>query len=297
MAVKEVAVAKRAKISSAQKVTMLAALGASLMLGLAIVMVNYFYKIRTFNKTVIDEYNAAATTYGKVIEAAGICKPPKDSRDKIYTMDELKKCEPNKITAEELPGSLRYNVLFKMSQNADLEAVGREALTICYDEKGEKIDFNKRHAEATTDVDRARYTDLVKMCSALRVIPEALPAKKNVEALMASLNHIFLVSKWEPETLTPGDDGVTTGVAGVGIIPAILRIETDGDKTRRILENVERSIRMFDINTASVEWSGKDRLEFSAQATAYYAEEEVLMETTKNVTLDSGAATPKKGKK
>ena len=137
------------------------------------------------------------------------------------------------------------------------------------------------------------FFNLFKACSALRIIPDALPAQANTEALMASLNEIFNVSNWTPESLAPSDDAVdsedgdsTYVDAGIGIIPVSFSVETDNKTTMDVLYNLERSIRIFDIKTATVEWAGTNHLELNATAWAYYTNTSSLKEATVTVAAD-----------
>lgn len=119
--------------------------------------------------------------------------------------------------------------------------------------------------------------------TALQVIPDALPAYKNEEALLASLNKIFQVSDWEPENIQPTGEESEYGIDGMRSIGVSMAIETDAATVMRVLDNINRSIREFDINQAKIEWSGSDSLSFRAQATAYYTDPSALVE--KNTTM------------
>ena len=56
----------------------------------------------------------------------------------------------------------------------------------------------------------------MKTCSALRVIPDALPAYRNEEALLSSLNKILLDSNIIPDNLAPsGTQGDVAAVNGL----------------------------------------------------------------------------------
>ena len=76
---------------------------------------------------------------------------------------------------------------------------------------------------------------------------------------------------------------------GLGAIEVNLSVNSDGSVTQTVLSNIEKSIREFSINTATIEWTGDDQLKLEASATAYYTEEVELDEQTttiKNVNGD-----------
>ncbi len=68
--------------------------------------------------------------------------------------------------------------VLELGENTDLESVARTRETQC----------------ETVEGDSASTATLqgIRECTALRVIPDALPATRNPEALLASLNKIFL---------------------------------------------------------------------------------------------------------
>ena len=91
---KEVAIEKRAKISQAQQYVLLAVLGASIFLGVAISLIFYFIKQISFNSEVIAEEEKSIVSYSNAIRDIGVCKKPKGS---VYSDEELKNCRPDSI--------------------------------------------------------------------------------------------------------------------------------------------------------------------------------------------------------
>lgn len=263
---------KRERITKAQRITLLEVLIASLILGVCLVVANFLMKYIKFNTKIITAKNDAISEYDQTIRATGIC----EDMDKNGRLNdtEIEACRPNETSLEKVTGSLRYNIYEVMAQNTDLEAVARKRDEdgICYNDDGTVRDYTQEHERATTDAERERALQGMRLCSSLRVISDALPDHKNTEALMASLNQLFIVSKVEPETIAPRDDLVTTEVVGVGVIPVTFRMEGTGAEVIRVLDNVERSIREFDITSASVEWTTKG-LGLRANANAYYLDE------------------------
>ena len=294
---KEVAISKRIKIDSAQRTMLAGVFIASLMLGAAIVLIIYFARYIAFNAKVIGAKNDSIAAYSAAIEDSGACKKP---RGKVYTNDELKQCSPNDIDADEVAGTLRYNVLNNMAANPDLESVARDSISVCKNtETGDKYTYaelNKLYDEAGNDEERSYYLGMLKLCTALRVVPDALPTAKNDEALLASLNKIFIISNWEPESLSPSSGDTSADVPGLKSMPVSLSVDAGTDVTLRVLNNIEKSIREFAITSASIEWSGElngaDQLQLSARATAYYTDpvDFTEMDTTVYATKQKGAA-------
>ena len=269
----------------------------SLILGVALVLSIYFIKYIAFNSKIITAKDKAITAYSQAIENSGACKKP---AGKTYTTAELQSCQPNDIDAEDVPGTLRYNILVDMADNASLESVARDGLAACYvgnntsNAKYTQTELLRKYQEADSSETREYWLSMIKMCSALRVVPDALPAQQNEEALMSSLNQIFLMSGWTPESLSPSGSTSESSISGVGAIPVSLSVEADSSTTHRVLSNIEKSIREFAITSATIEWSGTDKLTLSAQATAYYAEDQSLVEEEVTVYASDAA---KKGAK
>lgn len=278
-------ISKRIKISKAQQNIFAAVAGASFVLGVCLVFSVYFLRYIKFNTTVISEKGKAITAYSNAIKNIGICKKPSGS---VYNSSELDRCNPNDIDLESIPNTLRYNVIMNVSRDESLESVGREGLSICYDSAtGKKLSFDRIYEKydlATTDKDREYYLQMIGMCSSLRVIPDALPSSANALALGASLNRIFKLSGYEPEGITPGDIEAST-LQGIGGIGVNLEIESDSRTTMTVLQNLERSIREININTALIESKG-DLLRVQANATAYYTEPVTFLEKTEQVRGD-----------
>lgn len=271
---------KRAKISKAQQITMLEVLCASLVLGACLVLSIFMIKYIKFNTQVIKAKNDAISEYDKTIRNVGVCVD-KDGDGRLSD-EELKNCNPSSLSLENVRNSLRYNVLMTMANNTNLESVGRSRTKSCYDESGAKIDFNKMYEQSTDDTERQQYLQSAKICSALRVIPDALPAQKNTEALMSSLNQIFIEKQWDPERLSPRDDIVRTNIEGIATIPVNLSFEGSDQVVLNVLDGLERSIREFDITSATVEWTNSG-LSFRASANAFYLEELPEIERIKTV--------------
>ena len=282
----EVAVGKRIKIDKTKQQIMLLVLGASLVFGVCLVFSVFFIKYINFNTKVIAAKDDSIAGYNNVVKNVGICLDR--NNDGKYTTDELNQCDPNSISVEEIPDTLRYNVLVNIANNVNLESVGRDVLDSCYDSKGKKRDFMRAYEEAETDDERAYQLEMLSMCSSLRAIPDALPADQNVEALLSSLNLIFNRSGFEPEGIAPSNDTDGAALEGVGTIPVGLSIQANTAETMAVLMNIERSIRAFQIQNAVVNWAATDEngnamLELNATSLSYYARQKSIVESTETI--------------
>lgn len=275
---------------SAEKQIIVLIVAIVTLIGASIMLAMHTMQDIKFNNNVINEKTKAQSEYATLIRNVGICKENKDKKNKngTYTEAELKSCNPNTLSAEEVPNTLRYNILYQTAKNADLESVGRESLSLCYDSAGKRIDFSEKQKSAENEQEKLLYADLNKKCSAIRVIPEALPSKQNTEALLSSLNKIMLLSSWQPEKISPDGEATPLDIPGLGFMPLKFSTEANPEIVYSIIENIEKSIRNIDINRASISWGGRGRIEFSANATAYYAEHEQYQEKTTTVHLESG---------
>ena len=143
-----------------------------------------------------------------------------------------------------------------------------------------------KYNSAENDEDLNKASELIKTCSALRVIPEALPADENELALLASVDKIFRVTGTEPDSLSPTEE---TGVADFGTnlytITVRLAIEDNAGTVNNLLENVERSIRNFNIERATINWSSNNSIEFQGTAKAFYMLPTSLNISTKSIKL------------
>lgn len=282
---KEIAIGKRAKISEAQQYMLLSVLGAAIVLGVAIALVSHFIKQISFNVDVIAAEEQTMAAYSDIIKSTGVCKSPRGS---IYSGSELEKCDPESIEISEIPDTLRANILEEVAANDALNSVPKEDDSSCINpETGKNFTYkelNKIYSDARGASELQTASSLIKACSALRVIPDALPAFKNEEALMASLNKLFIASNWNPESISPsGTIEAVEGSAGLNAILVNFTVEADSGTTMNVLHNIERSIREFNFNRATIEWSGNNSLTLNAQASAYYMDPSVINETTTTI--------------
>jgi hypothetical protein len=127
--------------------------------------------------------------------------------------------------------------------------------------------------------------------SALRVVPDALPATNNPTALAASLDKKLLnvpglaiesiVIDPSANTTTITDEGATsTSSAAVSEIPVHFTVNGDNSAIENVISNLERSIRTIDILTYQLAYSDNGRLTLTVSARAFYTNE-VRPELTK----------------
>lgn len=278
---------KRHYISKAQRMTLLEVLITSVILGACVVLSNFLIKYINFNTKIITEKDAAIADYNSTMIQVGVCKD--DNRDGKLSDKELKACDPDSVSLNDVPNSLRYNIYETMASNEDLELVARRRKVggVCYDDNKKEINFTARYNQAKTDEERAQALLGMRECSSLRVIYDALPEKRNTEALMSSLNELFIEAQIEPESIAPRDEIVAAAVDGVSVIPVTFRMNGSGADVIRILDAVERSIRTFDITSGVFQWSSSG-INMRAEAEAYYLDESLALETKKTVRAAEG---------
>lgn len=282
------ALSKANKISEAQQYALVAVFGASIFLGVAIAMIIHFTNQISFNATVIAEEEKTIVALSDTIKNIGICNAPKGT---IYTDEELKKCSPNDIDAASVPNTLRSNILQVMAANTALNSVPKQDLSYCVNTNtgknftyGELNEFYSEAVESGDTATIAAATELIQICSALRVIPDALPGFRNEEALLSSLNRIFIMSNWEPEGLSPAGTYESADFGNnLYTIPFQLSVDADTAATMTVLNNIERSIREFDIRRATIEWSSESSLTLNSELAAYYTLPSTVTEETQTI--------------
>lgn len=289
-----IALSKSVKISQAEQYTLIAVLGAGIALGIAIALASHFADKISYNAKVIEEEDKSIVAFSDTIKEIGICTKP---NGKTYSDQELEKCRPNAIEVSAVPNTLRSKILQTIAANKALNSVPKEDSTSCINSATGKNytyqELQNFYTAAETDSELAVATELIQNCSALRVIPDALPQYRNEEALLSSLNKIFDISDWEPEGLSPtGTYGVSKFDPNLNSVSVRLSVDSTYKTTMKVLENIERSIREFDIERATIEWSGTNSITLQAQANAYYITPATYTASSK--TINSGGGTTKK---
>ena len=270
----KIALSKSAKISQAQQYTLFAVLGAGLFLGFGLAAIMHFVDQISFNAEVISKQDESIVSFSNAIKGIGICTKPKGS---TYTDEELKKCNPNNIDVISIPNTLRSNILLKLAADDALNSVPKEDDSSCINPDTNKNftyqELNDIYDKASNVEELTSATKLIQNCSALRVIPDALPSSRNEEALLSSLNKLFDLSGWEPERISPmGEYDVASFDSNLNTISVRLAAETNFSTMMSILRNIESSIREFDIKRATIEWSGENSITLQARANAFYVD-------------------------
>ena len=251
---KGVALAKRAKIDSAQRNMFIAVALASVVLG--VTAVGAIYLVRT----IIFNINVSA------------------AKDEV--IEEYKKAQKS---LTELT-----NKVSELAKNERLEVVARARSQACENSTLE-LDAETSTSYAVEDIELART------CSALRVIPDALPALYNEDSSRASMVELLKRSN--------GGEGVTaeavTGekakikikdLPNVGGVTTSIRLNDEASKVSGALTTIENSIRNYDIKTATISWSG-DRIELRAVFTGYYSNSASVETETKLICADENSDT------
>ena len=179
----------------------------------------------------------------------------------------------------------------EMTSNEKLEVVARTRSTDCESLVGSDYDS----ANSIEDVELART------CTALRVIPDALPSSLNQEAALASVNQLLLWSNQNLgiESISGTEVSNVSSVNGekltVSSIGAAISLNDSSVRVRNALNTIEDSIRNFDITSANIKWvnSGANtdsatgqRIELAATYRTYYAQNITIEKKTKKVCAD-----------
>ncbi len=186
------------------------------------------------------------------------------------------------------------NSVRELATNESLEAVGRTRATDCLSRTNENILGD----DAIQDVELAR------VCTALRVIPDAIPSSENLEATMSSVNQLLLWS--DPSLRIEGiviqeletdetisvehEDGTTTPTT-LKPIGASVSLDDSVPKVQKAMDTIENSIRNFDIMSATIEYSGEDfvysdTVKLSAIYRSYYSSSINIEKKSKKVCAD-----------
>lgn len=197
-----------------------------------------------------------------------------------------------------------------MTEDKSLEVVSRNRAADCLNRKATKV----------TESSSKEEIEVVRTCTALRAIPDALPSSENSEAMLASLNQLLLWSNngggVSIEGLSGADtDGVSfvdengtqiqTTMTNIG---AALSLEDEATKVKGALDTIESSIRNYDIAAATIEWSGDNYdddgvyhpqvITLNASFNAYYSNPVNIQKKSKKIcaSKDSEKCTGRKKK-
>ena len=193
----------------------------------------------------------------------------------------------------------------ELKTNESLEAVARTRSYDC-----------SMLMENPTSQDVVSEVEIAKVCSALRVIPDALPSLLNKEATLASLNQLLLLSnpsiniealsgtdvdyvpsfngedeEDEEEYVEEEDEDGESG--SLQVIGASLVINDTVANVYNALDTIENSIRNYDLLSATIGYSGdsrnSDTIELSATYGAYYSNSVDITKKSKKVCADNNS--------
>ena len=181
-----------------------------------------------------------------------------------------------------------------LSNNENLESVGRLRDSETCNGFTSRSDIHNIKEEEL---------ELVKTCSALRVISDAMPSTQNMEATLSSLNQLL---NWSNEGSGVSFEGLSTmqGTvmsslgfqevikkkgnaenATIHVMNTSLKIVDKATRVKSALAMIESSIRNFDIVQAQLSFNGED-LELSSTFGAYYSDPATLSDQTRIVCAD-----------
>lgn len=280
---------KKLKISKAQQVLLLSVLASSAVLGVGISLSLNFLSQISFNAKVIMEKDKAIVSYSEAISKIGVCRSPKGE---TYSEDELKNCTPSTIDVNDIPGTLRYNIINNLAVSPSLNSVPKVGVDIhCVNPDTFKNytikELNDKYIYAESIEERDSATNLIKTCSALRTIPDALPAYENQEAMLSSLNKIFNISGWTPDGLSPSADSYFTTEDGINAFEVAFSMDADLPMVQTVLNNIEKSIREIDFTGVQISYDGKESLRIEMMARAFFVNKTLLNEEPKTINPSS----------
>lgn len=245
---KGIALAKRAKIDSAQRNMFIAVALASVILGVTLVGTIYLVRTIIFNIQVTAVKDEVISEYKKAQKSL------------------------TELTSR----------VSELAQNERLEVVARARSQACENSTVE-LGLETSTSYAVEDIELART------CSALRVIPDALPALYNEDSSRASMVELLKRSNDGSGVITEsvaGEKGKSvSGMTNVGGVTTSIRLNDDASKVNGALMTIEDSIRNYDIKSATISWSGS-RIELRAVFTSYYSSSASIKTSSKIVCAD-----------
>ena len=268
---KGVAFAKWSKIDKAQRNMLIAVCFASMALGITAVAAIYMIRVIGFNANVISE------------------------KDKV--INDYKTIQQNLATLSDNIDTLKTN--------ESLEVIARTRSDKC-------SEYGVKDLTSSKSVENL---EIAHTCTALRVIPDTLPSVENKEAMLASFNQLAVWSspninieslsgtemEWANNASeeydeygmlieNSGDDGgyETLKVAGASIM-----VDDSTYKVYSLLNMIERSVRNFDIASATIEYpddsGNSNTIKLGASYRVYYSTTKELRQSSKNVCADKNS--------
>ena len=257
---KSTALLKKVKIDKAQRNMFIAVCLASVVVGVTLVASVWFVRKIKFNQKVIGQQD--------------------------IIIKDLKQSQANL-------NALKLNIA-ELTSNENLEAVARikESKNNVNNKVCDKfVNAEINNEEGVKDIETART------CSALRLIPDALPSIENNEATLGSFDTL-ISSHMNVESLSSdtgrgyesGTDDASTSDT-LHTTNTIMSAVDNQSKIYNGLLSIERSIRNYDITNATIKWSDESRngdsIELNATFAAYYANEVVPAVKSRRICADA----------
>lgn len=202
-----------------------------------------------------------------------------------------------------------------LADNENLEVVARDRSADCETLLKSGVDVTDTSGEI----------EILRTCSSLRVIPDALPSKQNNEAMLASLNYLLVDSGkvnleglalddevsnsifYESESDSDSDSDSDSGDAlKLSMTGASVTIDDSEVAIRRALRSIESSVRSYDFVDGTFSWSTSDdadsglpttKLSFTGSFRTYYSGVSDITEGKKKVCADQNSSKCNGGKK
>jgi len=179
----------------------------------------------------------------------------------------------------------------QLQSNESLEAVSRTRAADC----AKYLDLLNDEEEDEID-----NIELARICTSLRMIPDAIPSKNNVEAALASLNQLLLwsdgsiqingISNTDVDDVSISNESGDEAQSTLMPIGAAVSLDDTTERVHRALDTIENSIRNYDITSATISFSGDstsaDSIELSATFRAYYSNPIGISKQTKKICAD-----------
>lgn len=157
--------------------------------------------------------------------------------------------------------ALRKKVV-ALETNRNLEFLASEKGVECYDDKGQLIKEYTKISQAQS-------------CSALRTLTDALPLKRNEERTLAEVNRLISAAGGvSMDKLNINrDDKVDSKVANARSMVIDVAFSGGIAQIKRALQNLEKSIRQFDVKDTNLSVQNDGRVRVEAKLVAYYTTE------------------------
>ena len=148
-----------------------------------------------------------------------------------------------------------------LKTNENLEFLAGEKGIECYDDNGELIREYTKISQAQS-------------CSSIRTLNDAIPLKRNDEKTLAEVNRLLSAAGVSLDKLSMNnDEKVKTNIANARTMAIEVAFTGSAEQIKRALQNLEKSIRQFDVREINVSAQNGGKLRADTKITAYYTTE------------------------